>query len=109
LEEHPHAAGGITDLSFHGIRLELKVEPEQFVTEDSASRFIEQTAQYVAGSDRRLGILSILDCSPKEGAPGTVANDIFTKLVQPPSSGGLPLCIGVVIVRGNLAKPSSLS
>jgi hypothetical protein len=24
LDEHPHAAGGITDLSFRGIRLELK-------------------------------------------------------------------------------------
>ena len=109
LEEHPHVAGGITDLSFRGIRLELKVESNQFVTEDVASRFIQQTAQYVAGSDRRLGMLAVLDCSPKNEAPGTAANDILAKMVQPPSGRGLPICIGVIIIRGNLAKPSDLS
>ena len=109
LEEHPSAAGGITDLSFRGIRLELKVESDQFVTEDGASRFISQTAQYVAGSDRRLGLLVVLDCSPKSEAPGTIANDIFVKTVQPPGGTGLSNCIGVIIIRGNLAKPSDLS
>jgi hypothetical protein len=109
LEEHPRAAGGITDLSFHGIRLELKVEPNQFVTKDGASSFIQQTAQYVAGSDRRLGVLALLDCSPKKEAPGSVANDIFATNVPPPGGSGLPICIGVVIIRGTLAKPSHLS
>src|SRR6202020_71087 len=31
LEEHPRAAGGITDLSFNRIRLELKVDSENIV------------------------------------------------------------------------------
>jgi hypothetical protein len=109
LEEHPHAAGGITDLSFRSIRLELKYEDEHFVTQKDAEKFVPQTAQYVAGSDRRLGVLTILDCSPKSEAPGSVANDIFVKIVQPPSGAGLPICVAVVIVRGNLAKPSDLS
>jgi hypothetical protein len=110
LEEHPHAARGITDLSFRGIRLELKVEPDRFVTEDDASRFLPQTAQYVAGSDRRCGMLAVLDCSSKSEAPGTVDNDIFVKPVPPPNGpAGLPICVGVVIIRGNLAKPSRLS
>jgi hypothetical protein len=109
LEEHPHAAGGITDLSFRGIRLELKVEQDRFVTEDDASRFLPQTVQYVAGSDRRFGMLAVLDCSSKSEAPGTVDNDIFVRIVPPPNSPGLPICIGVVIIRGNLAKPSRLS
>lgn len=109
LEEHPTAAAGITDLSFRGIRLELKVESDQPVNKEYALRFAQQTAQYVAGSDRRLGVLSILDCSHKTEAPGSVANDIFPITVQPPRGGSLPICIGVVIIRGNLSNPSSYS
>ena len=109
LEEHPHAAGGITDLSFHGIRLELKSEQDQFVTVDTATGFVQQTTQYVAGSDRRLGILCILDCSDKNQASGLVANDIFLVPVSPPNGRGVPILIAVVIVRGNLPKPSALS
>ncbi|MFL6305701.1 MAG: hypothetical protein ACJ72H_19405 [Candidatus Sulfotelmatobacter sp.] len=109
LEEHPHAAGGITDLSFRSIRLELKYEDEHFVTQKDAEKFIPQTAQYVSGSDRRLGVLAILDCSPKPQAPGSVANDIFVNIVQPPGGGGLPIAAAIVIIRGNLSKPSDLS
>jgi hypothetical protein len=109
LEEHPHAAGGITDLSFHGIRLELKSEQDQLVTVDSASAFVQQTAQYVSGSDRRLGILCILDCSAKTQAPGLVENDILLVPVPPPGGNGAPVLIVVVIIRGNLPRPSNLS
>jgi hypothetical protein len=109
LEEHPHVAGGITDLSFHTIRLELKVELEKLIDREAASKFVPQITQYVAGSDRRFGILAILDCSPKTTAPGSVANDIFFQLVLPSSGAGLPIGIAVVIIRGNLSKPSSLS
>lgn len=109
LEEHPRAAGGITDLSFCSIRIELKVECGQVVTEEVARRFIGQTAQYVAGSDRRLGILCILDCTPKQAAPGSAGNDIFLVAVPPPQGRGLPLLVGTIIVRGNLSLPSQLS
>jgi hypothetical protein len=109
LEEHPHAAGGITDLSFRSIRLELKYEDGHFVTQKDAEKFVPQTVQYVAGSDRRLGVLAILDCSPKPQAPGSVANDIFINIVRPPGGGGLPIGVAVVIIRGNLSKPSDLS
>jgi len=108
LEEHPHAAGGITDLSFRRVRLELKVESDQAVTSQNAQRYFEQTIQYVAGSDRRLGLLCVLDCSERTAAPGSAANDIFFHTADRPS-GGLPIGVGVVIVRGNLCKPSSFS
>lgn len=109
LEEHPRAGGGITDLSFQGVRLELKSEQEKVVTLDIASAFVPQTAQYVAGSDRRFGLLCILDCSPKNQAPGLPSGDIFAVSVPPPAGSGAPICIGVVIIRGNLARPSDLS
>jgi hypothetical protein len=81
------AAGGITDLSFCGIRLELRAENEQFVSEETATQYIQQTAQYVAGSDRRFGALAIFDGSPKSDAPGLVANDIFPRLFAPQRKG----------------------
>ena len=109
LEEHPHAAGGITDLSFRGIRLELKSEGGKLVQLEDADQFLSQTVQYTAGSDRRLGILAILDCSPKASAPGSVGNDILVKVVPSPTGGGLPICVAVIIIRGNLSKPSDLS
>ena len=109
LEEHPRAAGGITDLSFHGIRLELKSEQHQVVTAENAAAFIQQTAQYVTGSARRLGILCILDCFAKTVAPGLVDNDIFAVNLPPPGGNGASICIAVVIIRGNLARPSDLS
>ena len=108
LEEHPRAGGGITDLSFKGIRLELKVENEGRISIADASQYFQQVAQYVAGSDRRFGALCILDVSTKTEAPGSVANDIDFQTVTSPA-GGLPICIGVVVIRGNLAKPSSFS
>lgn len=109
LEVHPQAAGGITDLSFRRIRIELKAENDEFVTEQTAMQYIQQAAQYVAGSDRRFGVLAVFDGSPKGVAPGLVANDIFVKLVPAPGGQGVPIRIGVVIVRGNLSKPSDLS
>lgn len=110
LEEHPYAAGGVTDLSLRRIRIELKVVSDRYVTVEDAHRFLGQTTQYIAGSDRRFGVLCLLDCSPKTSAPGSVANDIALQAVQPPGNvGKLPLLVGIVIIRGNLPTPSSLS
>jgi hypothetical protein len=109
LDVHPHVGAGITDLSFRGVRLELKVDGSHLMTTDDGDRFVPQTAQYVVGSDRRLGILCLLDCSPKTAPPGSPANDIVLKVVPPPTGGKWPVYIAVVIVRGSLAKPSSMS
>jgi hypothetical protein len=111
LEEHPHAAGGITDLSFRKIRIELKASGETYLTIDKSLEFSNQPTQYVVGSDRRFGILCVLDHSPKRVAPGAVANDIALQPMWPPENNGAgdPILLGVVIVRGNLARPSDLS
>jgi hypothetical protein len=109
LEVHPHAGAGITDLSFRGVRLELKVDGSHLMTTEDVDRFVPQTAQYVVGSDRRLGILCLLDWSPKTAPPGSPANDIVLKVVPPLTGGKWPVYIAVVILRGNLAKPSSMS
>ena len=110
LEDHPHAAGGITDLSFRRMRIELKVERNHYVELDDAHKYFGQTTQYVAGSDGKFGILCVLDCSKKKSAPGSVSNDIALVPVAPPRGGqGNDILVGVVIIRGNLQTPSSWS
>jgi hypothetical protein len=55
-------------------------------------------------------VLCLLDCSQKLNAPGSIANDIALQIVPPPNYvGKLPLLVGIVIIRGNLSTPSSLS
>jgi hypothetical protein len=110
LEEHPHAAGGITDLSFRRIRIELKVVNKGPVSLEGADKFSDQIAQYVAGSDRRLGVLCVLDSSEKDGAPGSVTNDIGLQELRPTASPhATPLILGIVVIRGNLKRPSDLT
>lgn len=108
LDEHPRAGGGITDLSFHGIRLELKVAGTGYSARNSLLQYLPQTSQYVIGSDRKFGVLCLLDYSRKNQSPGSVSDDIALEVLPPPSGSGLPICVGTVIIRGNLAQPSSL-
>lgn len=108
LEEHPRAGGGVTDLSFRGVRLELKVASHQFATRETLLAHLPQVCQYTVGSDRRFGLLCLLDSFPKTQSPGVVSDDIALEVMAPPSGSGLPVCIGTIIVRGRLAMPSRL-
>ena len=65
LEEHPRAAGGATDLSFERIRLELKSDNDRPLSLRDCQRYVGQTSSYVAGSDKRVGVLCVLDGSRK--------------------------------------------
>lgn len=110
LEEHAHAAGGIVDLSFQKIRIELKADDDGDVTlESAAERYGQQAAQYAAGSDRRSCVLAVLDTKQKTSAPGPVGGDIGLATYSPKGSSDRGTTIGVVVLRGNLATPSSLS
>jgi hypothetical protein len=106
LEEHPRSAGGVTDLSFRGIRIELKVEKDKLLTLEDCEQYVEQTASYVVGTGKRIGILCVLDCSPKRGAPFPM-EDGLTILTHGGASA--TVCIVVLLVQGNLARPSDLS
>jgi hypothetical protein len=69
LEEHPRAAGGITDLSFKGIRLELKSESDKLMTLNDCKKFVGQAASYAVATGKRLAPLCVLDFSKKNRAP----------------------------------------
>ena len=106
LEDHPHSGGGVTDLSFQQIRLELKAywdgAPMQIELEADA----EQTLQYVVATGKRVGILCILDSSQMTRSVTPPENLIFTQLKN---SSGVIIPIITVIVQGGLQKPSILS
>jgi hypothetical protein len=104
LEEHPRAAGGTTDLSFERIRLELKSENDRPLKLSDCQQFVGQTASYTAGSDKRVGVLCVLDGSNKIGH------------AFPPEDGiGIlktaddAIAIVTVLLQGNLPRPSDLS
>ncbi len=109
LEEHAHAAGGVTDLSLHRIRLELKVDQRPINLDNAYNDYGQQIAQYAVGSDRRCGVLAVL-CRTLEGAaPGSLENDIGLRVIPPPTGGNRGVLLGIVLIRSDLPKPSSLS
>jgi hypothetical protein len=103
LEEHAHAAGGETDLSLRGLRLELKVEPTRRLTLPDCQQFIEQTAAYAVGSGKRLGVLCVLDVSPKDQAAFPAEEGIGVLH----AASGVPVV--AILIQGGLARPSDLS
>jgi len=106
LEEHPHVAGGITDLSFRGIRIELKFEAAKILSMTDCEKFADQTVSYVVGSGKRVGILCVLDNSPKK-SPSFPAEEGILVLMRP--TGSSTICIVTILIQGNLARPSDLS
>lgn len=104
LEEHPRAAGGTTDLSFERIRLELKSENNRPLRLSDCQQFVGQTASYTAGSDKRVGVLCVLDGSQKtdHAFPAEDGIGVLT-------TGDDAVAIVTVLLQGNLLRPSALS
>ena len=103
LEEHPHAGGGTTDLSFLGIRLELKVVPDRTMDLEACQTFVEQAAAYAVGSGKRLALLAVLDVSSKTQAPFPAEEGLGILY----ANSGVPVL--TILIQGGLAKPSQLS
>jgi hypothetical protein len=106
LEEHPRAGGGITDLSFKGIRLELKSECTKPMTLEGCKHFVGQTASYAVASGKRIAVLCVLDCSKKKRAPFPVEDGIGVFMDQ---QGSYATVVVTVLLQGNLIRPSELS
>lgn len=105
LEEHPHAAGGITDLSFRGIRIELKAETASPVTLSNCSAYTAQAASYAVGTGKRIAVLCVLDSVPKTSSPYPAEDGLglLTKTIDHST-----IYIPTLIIQGGLARPSSL-
>jgi hypothetical protein len=101
LEEHPRATGGTTDLSFQRIRIELKSENGQRLRLADCQRFVGQTSSYTAGSDKRIGVLCVLDGSPKAEPPFPPEDGIGILKTEDGA-----VAVVTVLMQGNLPRPS---
>jgi hypothetical protein len=106
LEEQAHSTGGRTDLSFRGVRIELKSETAKKLLPDDCKRYASQPASYAVGTNRRVAVLCVLDCSPKKDGPFPMEDGLFVYAID---TGTSPVYIVCVLIQGNLAKPSDLS
>ena len=106
LEEQPNVAGGRADLSFQGLRIEVKSEPKKRLAPEACTKFVGQTTSYAVGTGRRIGLLCILDCSPKSEPPFPMDQGLF---IQMEGTGTSATHVVTCLVQGNLAKPSMFS
>ena len=107
LERHPQTGGGITDLSFHRIRIELKAVYDGEIGEAEIDKFVDQTAQYVVSSGKRIGVLCLLDSRKKTAPPQPAADHL--RIIRKQISDTCVLPIIFLCVKGGLARPSDLS
>ena len=113
VQEHPQQAGGITDIRFRGVIVELKVEDENGEREHMAQKYARQATQYAGVEARQVSVLLILDLTEKANPPGDIKNDIFLADVPTHGAGDTPAPYPskafVFVVNGNTRNPSSYS
>ena len=113
VQEHPHQAGGIPDIRFRGVIVELKVEKENGDRNHIATKYAAQGVQYASPEARQVSILLVLDLTKKENPPGDIRNDII--LTDVPTHGGddrtkkFASKAFVFVINGNMKNPSSYS
>ena len=113
VQEHPKQAGGIPDIRFRGVIVELKVEDEDGDRSHLAAKYAPQATQYAGAEARQVSILLVLDLTEKANPPGDIRNDIFvadvhthgTDDAEPP----FPAKALIFVVNGNTRNPSSYS
>ncbi len=105
LAEHPKAAGGITDLSFRDIVIELKSLPGGVKKLSDCQQYVEQAASYAVAKGKRVAVLCVLDCAAKSTAPLPAADGIAILTSAAPAG----VAVITVVVQGNLTRPSKLS
>ncbi len=105
LEEHPAAAGGLTDLSLRGVAIELKSVSSRIKSMADCQRYVEQSASYASAKGKRVALLCILDCSAKNSAPWPAADGLEILKSAPPAE----ITVITLVLQGNITRPSKLS
>lgn len=105
LSEHPAAGGGLTDLALNGVPLELKAERVRRLTLADCQPFVAQATSYAVSNGKRVGLLCVLDSSPKV-KPAFPAEDGLGLLFNDENEDSVPII--VLLIQANLARPSGL-
>jgi len=106
LEIQAEVAGGRTDLSFKGLRIELKSERKKRLGPPDCAKYAEQGATYAVGSGKRLATLCVLDCSPKKSPPFPIEDGLTLITVK---TAGSPVLVVSLLLQGNFPRPSDHS
>ena len=113
IQEHPKQAGGVTDIRYRGVIVELKVEKKNGDRKHISKKYTAQAAQYAGVEARQVSILLVLDLTPKDKPPGDIRNDILLTDVE--THGGddtskeFPSKAFVFVINGNMNSPSDYS
>jgi hypothetical protein len=113
VQNHPQQAGGIGDLRYCGVIIELKVDKEIGGRLEIARKYTPQAAQYEGVEARQVSVVLVLDLTEKTSPPSDLRNDII--LVDVPTHGGhddtkaYPSKAFVVVINGNVKSPSDYS
>jgi len=113
VQEHPSQAGGITDIKYRGVIVELKVETKNGDRKYISNKYTAQTVQYAGVEARQVSILLVLDLTSKDKPPCDIRNDIILTDVE--THGGsdevkeFPSKAFIFVINGNLKSPSVYS
>jgi hypothetical protein len=113
VQEHPSQAGGIPDIRYRGVIVELKVERENGNREHISKKYAAQSVQYAGVEAKQVSMLLVLDLTSKDRPPGDIRNDIILTSVE--THGGddeskrFPSKAFIFVVNGNMKSPSSYS
>jgi hypothetical protein len=113
VQEHPNQAGGIADIRYRGVVIELKVETENGDRQHISNKYAGQSVQYAGVEAKQVSILLVLDLTAKDKPPGDIRNDIILFDVE--THGGddknkkFPSKTFVFVVNGNMKSPSMYS
>ena len=111
--EHAAQAGGITDIKYKGVVIELKVEKSNGDRAFIVEMYTSQATQYQGVECRQVSIVLVLDLTEKTRPPGDIRNDIV--LTDVLTHGGsdnekkYPSKAIVFVINGNIRNPSSYS
>lgn len=109
--EAPKQAGGITDVKFRDVTVELKVEKIKGDREYISKKYSKQPVQYSGVDAKQVSVLLVLDLTPKTHPPGDIRNDIMLQPVNSHGGGSKEFEseVFVFVINGNMNNPSDYS
>ena len=110
VQEGTQQAGGITDIRYRGVVIELKVEGKLTDRRIIAAKYGQQATQYAGVEARSISIVLCLDISDKTRTQGDIRNDVIVEKIETnEDSPDRESCVFLFMVRANQRSPSSYS
>ena len=113
VQAHPAQGGGVADIRYRGVIVELKVERDNGDRAHISKKYTGQAVQYASAEARQVSILLVLDLTAKVRPPSDIRNDLFLEDVATHGgdggSKGFPSKVFIIVINGNTTNPSEYS